>query len=358
MLQNNCDFGLEHCGFYRFRLNWLFFIFMCLEYMSIFNVITKSMWFCCFVVILCMPYKRQVWIIWHRLHWTPVVCAQHVPLRNVGSSRQWVNCGSWSKGSKPSKYWQPTIGILKKCIMTWVPSPQTPFAAHLSCSNFRISLLIYIFSNAQTTVWLTHLPRAVQRLGKALTDASTIHSGFHGKYRLQVLHIPASAMHDKKPCLACSENLFFGTFHRTGLYYCSNGRSKSVGGRIERWATSKYATRVLRGEAEPRLVPHSSWYIFVLKICKSWISSKRSSSKRLCSVKALAICSGLVCRHVQERSSQRVFSVKALAICSGLVCRHVPSFCIFSRRQGTRRGHPQCTQSTCFIGPFHSNTLD
>ena len=155
------------------------------------------------------------------------------------SGHQWVNCGSWSKGSKPSKYWQPTIGILKKCIMTWVPSPQTPFAAHLSCSNFRISLLIYIFSNAQTTVWLTHLPRAVQRLGKALTDASTIHSGFHGGYRLQVLHIPASAMHDKKPCLACSENLFFGTFHRTGLYYCSNGRSKSVGGRIERWATSK-----------------------------------------------------------------------------------------------------------------------
>jgi len=27
MFQNNCDFGLERCGFYRFRLNRLFFFF-------------------------------------------------------------------------------------------------------------------------------------------------------------------------------------------------------------------------------------------------------------------------------------------------------------------------------------------
>ena len=37
----------------------------------------------------------------------------------------------------------------------------------------------------------------------------------------------------------CSKYLLFGAFHCTGLYYCSNRRSKSVCGRIERWATSK-----------------------------------------------------------------------------------------------------------------------
>ena len=126
------------------------------------------------------------------------------------SRHQWVNCRSWSKGSKPSKYWQLIIGILRKCIMT--PSPQTLFAAHPLGSNFRISLLIYIFSNAQTTVWPTHLPRAVQRLGQALTDASKIHSGFRGSYCLQVLHIPASAMHVWRPSPVCSKNLVLVLF--------------------------------------------------------------------------------------------------------------------------------------------------
>ena len=154
------------------------------------------------------------------------------------SRHQWVNRRSWCKGCKPSKYWQLIIGILRKCIMTWVPSPQTPLAAQLLSSNFRISLLIYIFSNAQTTVWLTHLPRAFQRLRQALTGASKmkiiIYSGFHGGYCLQVLHIPASAMHEKRPWSVCSKYQFFGAYRCTGLCWCWNGRSKSVCGKIER----------------------------------------------------------------------------------------------------------------------------
>ena len=124
---------------------------------------------------------------------------------------QWVNSGSWSEGSKPYKYWQLIIGILRKCIMAWVPSSQTLLAAQLVGSNFRISLLMYIFSNAQTTVWPTHLPRAVQRLCQPLADASKIHSGFHGGNCSQVLDIPALSMHEcmRRGHVQCAQSDFW-----------------------------------------------------------------------------------------------------------------------------------------------------
>ena len=68
-----------------------------------------------------------------------------------------------------------------------------------------------------------------------------LHNSFRFSWEVSVAGFAYSCVCNawQEAMLSVLRHLFFGTFHRTGLYYCSNGRSKSVGGRIERWATSK-----------------------------------------------------------------------------------------------------------------------
>ena len=122
-------------------------------------------------------------------------------------------------------------------------------------------------------------------------------------------------------------------------------------------------------EAKPRPVPKASWYIFVLKICMAWISSKRSSSKRVCSViqgcqihkkrkfswyipriSTFALvswrCNQRICQERFKDSAKHwLMPPKFIPVfVGGIVCR----FCIFLRLQCMCRGHAQCAQRTCF----------
>ena len=51
--------------------------------------------------------------------------------------------------------------------------------------------------------------------------------------------LPYQCMNAWEEAMFNVPKVIFGAFHCTGLYCCSNGRSKSVCGKIERWDTSK-----------------------------------------------------------------------------------------------------------------------